>query len=57
MDELLAYCQKDVALTKRLFDYGNEHDYILYETREGQVVRLPVEWDLQRILQRIKEAS
>jgi DEAD/DEAH box helicase domain-containing protein len=57
MDALLAYCKQDVALTRRLFEFGSENHFILYETREGQVVRLPVEWDLHRILHRIKEAS
>jgi DEAD/DEAH box helicase domain-containing protein len=57
MDELLAYCKKDVVLTQRLFEFGSENAFILYETREGQVVRLPVEWDVFLILQKIKEAS
>lgn len=57
MEELAAYCQKDVEITRRLFEFGCNKGYLLYETREGQRVRLPVNWDLRRILENLKEAS
>jgi DEAD/DEAH box helicase domain-containing protein len=57
MDELLDYCQKDVEITRRLFEFGCREGFLLYATREGQKVRLPVDWDIQRILDRVKEGS
>jgi len=42
--EIVDYCRKDVEITKRLFDYGRENGYLLYESRAGGVVRVPVEW-------------
>ncbi len=54
MEDLSAYCEKDVEITRRIFEFGCEHGFILYETREGQAVRLPVDWDLTRILQEAK---
>jgi DEAD/DEAH box helicase domain-containing protein len=57
MEELTQYCQKDVEITHRLFEFGCQNGYLLYETREGQVVRLPVDWDLHRILEEVKEPT
>jgi len=56
MEELAAYCQKDVEITRRLFEFGCKEGYLLYETREGQKVRLPLDWDLERIMENLKEA-
>jgi DEAD/DEAH box helicase domain-containing protein len=57
MEELRAYCQKDVEITRRLFEFGCTNGYLIYETRGGQAVRLPVDWDVDRIIQKIQEAS
>jgi DEAD/DEAH box helicase domain-containing protein len=50
MEEVIAYCKKDVEITKDLFLFGLAHRYLLFETKTGQLVRLPVEWDLSRII-------
>ncbi len=50
IDEVIAYCQKDVEITKDLFLFGLANGYLLFETRAGQRVRLPVDWKLERIL-------
>ena len=50
MDEIIAYCKKDVEITKDLFLFGLANGYLLFETKAGQRVRLPVEWKLERIL-------
>ncbi|MGD0626553.1 MAG: ribonuclease H-like domain-containing protein, partial [Thermodesulfobacteriota bacterium] len=52
IDEVITYCKKDVEITKDLFLFGSANGYLLFETRAGQLVRLPVEWDLSRILPR-----
>ncbi|NWF56486.1 MAG: DEAD/DEAH box helicase [Syntrophaceae bacterium] len=50
IEEVIAYCKKDVEITRDLFLFGMAHGYLLFETRAGQRVRLPVEWKLERIL-------
>jgi DEAD/DEAH box helicase domain-containing protein len=50
MDEIIAYCKKDVEITKDLFLFGLANGYLLFETKAGQRVRLPVEWKLEKIL-------
>ncbi|MBP1724044.1 MAG: box helicase domain protein, partial [Deltaproteobacteria bacterium] len=50
IEEVIAYCKKDVEITKDLFLFGLAHGHLLFETRAGQLVRLPVEWKLERIL-------
>jgi DEAD/DEAH box helicase domain-containing protein len=50
IDEVIAYCKKDVEITRDLFLFGLANGYLLFETRAGQRVRLPVDWKLDRIL-------
>jgi len=50
MEEVIAYCKKDVEITKDLFLFGLAHGYLFFETKAGQLVRLPVEWNLSRII-------
>ena len=56
-EPLIEYCTKDVDITRRLFEFGCENAYLLYQAKKGPVVRLPVDWDVQEILKRIKEES
>jgi len=50
IEEVIAYCKKDVEITKDLFLFGLAHGHLLFETKAGQLVRLPVEWNLSRII-------
>ncbi|MCG6916312.1 MAG: DEAD/DEAH box helicase [Deltaproteobacteria bacterium] len=50
LDAVIDYCRDDVTITKDLFDFGLSHGYLLYLTRDGQPVRLPVNWKLDNIL-------
>ena len=50
IDEVIAYCKKDVEITRDLFLFGLANGYLLFETKAGQRVRLPVDWKLERIL-------
>jgi DEAD/DEAH box helicase domain-containing protein len=52
---LVRYCKQDVAITRELFEFGLRNGYLVYQTREGQAVRLPVNWDLDVILHRLSE--
>ncbi len=50
IEEVIAYCKKDVEITKNLFLFGLSHGHLLFKTKAGQQVRLPVQWDLSKIL-------
>ena len=47
-EELESYCRQDVVLTKRLFTFGVEKGYLLYQHRQGALVRVPVDWREER---------
>jgi len=47
-EELESYCRQDVLLTHRLFEYGAQHGHLIYQHRQGALVRLPVDWREER---------
>jgi len=42
--ELIAYCQNDVDLMRRLYEFGREHKYLQYRDRQWQMKKVPVNW-------------
>lgn len=44
VDDIAAYCRKDVELTRDLYRYGCSRGYVLFSNKAGQNVRLPVDW-------------
>jgi len=50
-EELESYCRQDVALTRRIFEFGVEHGFLIYQHRQGALVRLPLDWREQRFFQ------
>jgi len=42
MEKVIEYCKGDVELTRRLFEFGREHGFLLYRDYQDRVVRLPV---------------
>ena len=50
LDAVVKYCKDDVAITRDLFDFGLSRGYLVYQTKDGQTVRLPVNWNLDNIL-------
>ena len=42
--DLIAYCHRDVCITKELYEYGLKKRYILYNDRYGMKRRIPVDW-------------
>ncbi|MBW2366662.1 MAG: DEAD/DEAH box helicase [Deltaproteobacteria bacterium] len=44
LDEIIAYCRKDVKITRDLFLYGKEKGYLLFNNKSDQMVRVPVNW-------------
>ncbi|MBW1952665.1 MAG: DEAD/DEAH box helicase [Deltaproteobacteria bacterium] len=48
LSELIAYCQQDVRLTRALFEFGVRHGHLIYQHRQGALVRFPVDWTKAR---------
>ncbi|MFC1834237.1 DEAD/DEAH box helicase [Thermodesulfobacteriota bacterium] len=44
MDLLEKYCRDDVAITRDLFHFGLEKDYILRGSKQGEALRVPLNW-------------
>ncbi len=44
LGDLLAYCQKDVEITRDLYEFGKKYGYLLYEDRQQGLSRLAVSW-------------
>ena len=44
VDEIAKYCRQDVAVTRDLYLHGQEHGYLLFTNKAGQVVRVKVGW-------------
>ena len=42
--EIIAYCRQDVRLTRDLYRYGLQKGYLLYNSKDGQILRIPVRW-------------
>jgi hypothetical protein len=42
--ELLAYCQQDVEVTRKLYEFGRRHKYVQYRDRNFRVQRVLVNW-------------
>ncbi len=44
IDELIAYCRDDVAITKKLFEYGRENGCVYFIDRYGRKSQVNVGW-------------
>ncbi len=42
--EIIEYCRQDVRITRDLYRYGRRHGHLLFRNRDGQVLRIPVDW-------------
>lgn len=42
--DLIEYCRHDVAITRDLFLFGRENQYLLFKNKAGSTVRVPVKW-------------
>jgi DEAD/DEAH box helicase domain-containing protein len=49
-DKVIEYCKADVELTRRLYMFGREHGYLLYQDRLGRSARLPVRFGEKDLL-------
>ncbi len=44
IDKIIEYCRDDVDVTRRLYEYGVEKGYVLFEKRDGNISKIPVDW-------------
>ena len=44
IDDIVAYCKQDVAVTRALFLYGRDKGHLLFTNKAKRAVRLPVSW-------------
>jgi DEAD/DEAH box helicase domain-containing protein len=44
IDEIFKYCEKDVAVTKQLWEFGIEHGYVYFHDRFNQKRAVNVSW-------------
>jgi len=49
MDKLAAYCSKDTEITRDLLLYGIKSGYLVFENKDGKMVRLTTRWNLERL--------
>ena len=43
-EEIVDYCRQDVALTRDLYLFGQKKNYLLFNNKAGNTVRIPVDW-------------
>jgi len=45
LDQVLAYCQQDVEVTRQLYEFGRDNGWVAYwDRRRGVKRRVPVNW-------------
>jgi len=44
LKKIADYCRKDVEVTKNLYLFGRDMGYLLFETKKGDKLRIPVNW-------------
>jgi DEAD/DEAH box helicase domain-containing protein len=44
IDKVFAYCEQDVQVTHRLWQYGRDKGHVLFRDRDYQLKHIPVSW-------------
>jgi len=44
VEEILEYCQQDVEVTRRVYEFGRQYRYIQYYDRQYRIKKVPVAW-------------
>lgn len=44
LDDLCAYCEKDVEVTRHLYEFGRANKYVQFYDRNYRLKRVPVNW-------------
>ena len=54
LERIEAYCRRDVALLRDLFQRALAQGHLLFRTRAGERVRIPTPWSLAELLERAR---
>ncbi len=57
VDEVESYCRDDVALLRDLFDHARSEGHLLFRTRGGERVRLPLAISVEELVERSRAGS
>jgi DEAD/DEAH box helicase domain-containing protein len=52
MDLVEEYCRADVRITEQLFRHGIDQGWLRYRSRDGLLMELRVDWDLEQLARR-----
>jgi DEAD/DEAH box helicase domain-containing protein len=52
--EIEEYCRRDVALLRDLFDHAREHGHLLFRSRRGGKVRVPLRFSVDELVERAR---
>jgi DEAD/DEAH box helicase domain-containing protein len=44
LEQVIEYCQRDVEVTRKLYEYGCQRGYVLYWDRRGHIRKIFVNW-------------
>ena len=44
LDKVAEYCKTDVDITRRVYEFGREHGFVLYYSRLGSKLKVTVDW-------------
>ena len=44
LEELFQYCEQDVDVTRRLYEFGKQHRYVQFYDRQYRLRQVPVAW-------------
>ena len=44
LDKVAEYCKMDVDITRRVYEFGREHGFVLYYSRLGSKLKVGVNW-------------
>jgi DEAD/DEAH box helicase domain-containing protein len=44
IEEIFTYCEQDVEVTRRVYEFGKQYRYVQYYDRQYKLQRVPVAW-------------
>jgi hypothetical protein len=57
IDEIERYCRADVALLRDLFEHARARGHLLFRTKRGEKVRLPLRLSLSELIERARSGG
>ena len=44
LDKVAEYCKADVDITRRVYEFGRDHDFVYYYSKLGSKLKVAVNW-------------